>query len=386
MKQVIYFFSLVFLLFIFLLPDCAFPQDIKLRLAGDSTDVDEYDMRMTPYGKLWLALNGTDKQVGVTDNGSRLGLNLNQKVSKGISVFGTVELGVRLSEGGSVVNLSPDGNFGSGYINVSTSNDYNVFKVRRGFVGVDFAEYGSIAIGKQYASYYMIAGETDISEMVSGYTAFTSTPTGTDGGQTGTGKASNSVYYHNRIGSFEVSATTQFFINDPEYKRVLDCVGGSSYFYLTDEFKIGAGIQQLILSRKTFDKVRGLGGNPWYGVAGAELYLKNFYAGVNVARMEYGDLIDYNDSTVMYSGWSLEFAAKYTLGKWNFLGGVNLMKPDVKFDYINDDFRTVIGFLGVNYAVTKNFLLFMESKLDFSYDAFGKQPPSALIGGVRGMF
>ncbi|MCI0474013.1 MAG: hypothetical protein L0Y76_10575, partial [Ignavibacteria bacterium] len=292
--------AVLILLGVFFLTGLSFSQGISVKFADDTAKSGEYDFTVTPYGKLWLAFNGTDEQIGLTDNGSRLGLNMNQKVSKGISVYGLIELGIRLSEGGSVVNLSPDGNLNSGYLNVSASTDYNVFKLRKAYLGVDFGKYGKVAMGKQYASYYFIAGETDISEMVSGYTAFTSAPTGTDGGQTGTGKASNSIYYYNRIGRFEVTATTQFFINDPEYKRALDCAGASSYFYLTDEFKIGAGIQQMFLSRTSFEKVRGLSGNPWYGVAGAELYLKNFYAGVNVAREEHGDLINYNDTTVMY--------------------------------------------------------------------------------------
>ena len=93
-----------------------------------------------------------------------------------------------------------------------------MFLARLGFVGVDFGPLGKVAIGKQYAVQYDIASYTTDRFNVFGGQGTHAYVAGTDGGQTGTGRADRIVNYRNTIlkflevgfrGSFGAPGTTQ---------------------------------------------------------------------------------------------------------------------------------------------------------------------------------
>jgi hypothetical protein len=68
-----------------------------------------------------------------------------------------------------------------------------------GFVGADFGPFGRVAIGKQNAVHYVIAGYTTDRFNVFGGQGTSSYVAGTDGGATGAGRADRVVNNRNTI-------------------------------------------------------------------------------------------------------------------------------------------------------------------------------------------
>ena len=74
-----------------------------------------------------------------------------------------------------------------------------MFLARLGFIGVDFGPLGKVAIGKQNAVHYDIASYTTDRFNVFGGQGTHAYVAGTDGGETGTGRADRVVNYRNTL-------------------------------------------------------------------------------------------------------------------------------------------------------------------------------------------
>ena len=372
MGQIRFHINLVIILFLFISP------------FGRLISQEDYTKtKINPWGRFKVMLIGTDKNVGIVDAGSRLGLNVSKRINPGIKIFGGIELSIFLNTNDQFL-LSPDNGSSTGFLNVTVADEGNVFGVRKGFLGADFNEYGIVSLGKQTGAYYDVASTTDISENNSGYASYVYTPEGSDGGASGTGRASNSIVYKNTLGDFKIALAAQFKLSEEKFKSIVNSVGGSVIYKLPYNLKIGAAFNNVFLDPNAGKRVRGLKGNPVYAAACLNYSTDNLFLGVMYAYQENGDLATSRDSTVVYSGYGLEIAAKWTPFKnWSVLGGVNYKQPKNEDVLINKNFCRLVYFFGMQFEPFKDLLFYIESSVDKSVTPEGGSLPDDISFGVK---
>ncbi len=142
-------------------------------------------------GRLNLMILNSDSSTVLTNNSSRINFNFSKTITDSVTARSTLEYGL-----GNPQNNNVDEDTG-----ISTS-----FFNRLAFIAFDHDSAGSISFGKQWSTYYEVAGATDVF-WVNGGTAM-----GIYGGgdERGTARADESVKYDNSIGNFNLSAQYQF--------------------------------------------------------------------------------------------------------------------------------------------------------------------------------
>ena len=96
---------------------------------------------------------------------------------------------------------------GFGVINQVTQP---VFGARLGFFGVDFGAFGRLSFGKQNSTHYDITDYTTDRFNVFGGQSTATYVAGTDGGQSGTGRADQTILYHLKFAKiFDLGAQGQ---------------------------------------------------------------------------------------------------------------------------------------------------------------------------------
>lgn len=336
-----------------------------------------------PWGRIKYMIIGSNNTIGVTDPGSRLGLKVTQEINKGIKIYGGIELSVSLSSN-EKFRLSPDNSGSSGFLNVESIMNSSVFGLRKGYIGADFNEYGTVSLGKQYGAYYQVAGITDISENNSGYASFVYSPDGSDGGASGTGRASNSVLYKNTLGNLDIAISGQFKLSEKKFSRVVNSISGSLIYSLPLNINAGIAYNGIFLDPDIGGKVRGLNSNPLYSAFGINYSTEKFFLGLTYAYEESGDIAKVGDSTIVYSGYGIEISAMWKpFKKWSTLCGVNYKQPKNVDELVNKSFNTLVFFYGLQYQALTNLLLFIEGAYDRSVTPVGESLPSNISTGIK---
>ena len=337
---------------------------------------------LKPSGKFDFMTIGEDNRLGISDAGSRLGLRVTQKLNEDIMVFGGIELAANLSQGGGFA-VSPNNSTTSGFVKLTTTTG-NVFTLRKGFVGADFKKYGVVSVGKQYGAYYDVAGITDISENNSGYASFAFSPQGTDGGSSGTGRASNSFVYRNTINAFNIAVSGQAQLGATSANNLLNSLSTSVIYKTPFNINIGAGYNQYFFKPDIGVKVKGLNSDPKYAVIGINYNTNKWFAGLTYAYEKSGDLVNIGDTSVVFDGYGIELSAKWNATeKWGFLCGVNYKQPQTGDPLINGNYRILIFFYGVQFMPRKNILLFFEGAFNNSINETGNAQPSNIGTGMK---
>jgi len=110
-----------------------------------------------------------------------------------IKVIGTTEWGVNLVQSETSLNAGATTASGFGEVQQVT---HPVFGARLGFIGVDFGKWGRLSYGKQLSTHYDITSYTTDRFNVFGGQSTATYVAGTDGGQSGTGRADQMILYH----------------------------------------------------------------------------------------------------------------------------------------------------------------------------------------------
>ena len=109
-------------------------------------------------------------------------------------------------------NAGATTNSGFGVIQKTTQP---VFGARLGFFGVDFGKYGRFTFGKQNSTHYDITSYTTDRFNVFGGQSTATYVAGTDGGQSGTGRADQTMLYHLKFAKiFDFGAQGQLRTSD----------------------------------------------------------------------------------------------------------------------------------------------------------------------------
>ncbi|WP_068546141.1 porin [Thalassotalea crassostreae] len=136
----------------------------------------------------------------IKDGFSRINFNYTSKLSDGWSAIAKLEWKVLFTENDSDLVLSGNDKVGVGDSGETIAN-------RHGFLGVTHDKWGSITMGKQWGSTYMVTGVTD-SFMIYGGDALGIYDLG-DGGYTGVGRAEKALQYNNSFNNLSVSVQLQ---------------------------------------------------------------------------------------------------------------------------------------------------------------------------------
>ncbi len=172
------------------------------------------------YGRFDGHLAFTHDDVRVENNSSRLGVMVEQPVLGGLTLLAGGEWRVSFGKGDTTYNLSESPDSGLGTFQASTNQ---AFSTRLGFVGLRLANYGALTLGKQWSVYYDVSGWTDLYTVFGAHGSSTYNA-GTDGGQTGNGRADEALVYRVALGPLRVGVQAQFLDSTP---KVVDGLAGS---------------------------------------------------------------------------------------------------------------------------------------------------------------
>jgi predicted porin len=336
------------------------------------------------YGQLRAHLAAYKDDLEVQDNASRIGLNFATR-SK-IKVIAGVEWGVNLVQSETQFNLSAAGSQDFGGV---VTNTTPVFTARLGFTGADFGPFGRVTIGKLYAPQYDIAGYTTDRFNVFGGQGTFAYVAGTDGGQTGTGRADRVVQYRNTLFKIlELGVQGQFHAvgND----TTSDGVAGSIQVKVLPGVKAGATYTRTNWSPEK-QQIRGLGGNSDYMAVGTRIDWRMLEFGLVYAHQHNGDVayIPLNNAAnqvvpVVFDANGLEIYARAGWKRFGLIGGYSATYPDVVDPLVNPNFKVRYFILGAEWFFAKNGRIYSESRLDMdSVTAAGDPGYSVFTIGFR---
>ena len=359
-------------------PAAALAQDV---VAGDSAAPKEARPSFLEGFRLYGSLRGQMafylRTVELQGNASRIGFRLTRDfLNAGLRVFGQVELGLRIMDDLAGFNVSgnPEG-FGR---LESVSGRSPVF-ARLGFVGFDFGRYGLLTAGKQWSTYYDVAGYTDQLWVFGGRASGTYVR-GSDGGGAGTGRASKAVTYRNRIGGLTLGGQMQL-----EANRLtgLGSIGGSAQYAFPFGLTVGAAVNVGDVPDVISESILGAKEHESTVVFGAAVDRPRWYAAVTYSVQVSHDARNVDTLTVAFDATGLEFIGYYDVARrFRISGGFNALTPEV-ISPLHPDFRIRYGVIGGAFYFNSQTLIYAEWRFERSVNELGVGEPNALVVGVR---
>ncbi len=347
--------------------------DFALGGTKESSGADNFIGTFEAYGQLRTHLASFRDDLEVQDNATRVGMNFATRGA--IKMFAGTEWGVNLVRSETQFNLSAAGSdtdFGS----VATTTN-PVFLARLGFVGVDFGPLGKVAIGKQYAVQYDIAGYTTDRFNVFGGQGTHAYVAGTDGGQTGTGRADRIVNYRNTILKFlEVGVQGQF--RGAGNDTTTDGAGGSLQFKILPGVKFGGTYTRTNWS-PTQQQLRGMGSNSDYMAVGTRIDWRILQFGAVYSRQHNGDVAfvaapNGQSTPIVFDAVGAEVYTRINVGRFAVIGGYTLQDPKVRDPLLNPNFKTSYFILGAEWFFAKNGKVYSESRIDVDSTTAAGEP------------
>ncbi|WP_026973480.1 porin [Aliagarivorans marinus] len=153
-------------------------------------------------GRLNLMIENSDSSTELTNNSSRINFNFSKSITDSVTARSTLEYGLGNPQNNNSKVACGDADCTEDEeVGFSTS-----FFNRLAFIAFDHDSAGSISFGKQWSTYYEVAGATDV------FWVYGGTAVGIYGGgdERGTARADESVKYDNSFGNFNLSAQYQF--------------------------------------------------------------------------------------------------------------------------------------------------------------------------------
>ncbi|OQX80022.1 MAG: hypothetical protein B6D64_03875 [Bacteroidetes bacterium 4484_276] len=329
------------------------------------------------YGNICGQLAFYKEIVEVQNNGSKAGLYIDYSINKGVKIFGNTEWAINLVDNNYSFNASAitDENIPDALFDETNS----AFTTRLGYLGVDFKKYGILTIGKQWSAYYDVSGWTDMFTVFGGQASSTYL-TGTDGGETGAGRAAKAVVYRNKLGPLKFSLQAQL-------NGVRANYGGSVSLKLYKGLHIGAGINDIRISKDAEEYIMNVKDFEVTGIFGVKYQSQKVYAAFNF-NLHGGDVIPIHEpDTVFVYGYHFsgyEFYTKYNIKPWlSVHGGLNIQVPTTKNTIIDDNFHLAYYVVGGEISVSPAIKTYIELKFDDSVNAEGKHSFNVYTAGLN---
>lgn len=351
---------------------------------------DELDnFSFSTYGTLRAHLATFSGQGEIQDASPRVGFFINYYLGRHnqFRIYSGGEFAINLID--NQVNFQADPNVNNGgFSALHFLENKSTFSTRLGYVGIDFAKYGNITIGKQNSLYKDIADKTDIFNVMSGQASYVYSPTGADGGETGTGRAESAFIYSNQIGKIVFGFQSQFRANANTF---FDSFATYLNFRVSKYFSVGAAYNKVFPRTDYFNltSIQDLDGDPEYITFNAIYNTGKLYIAAVYASQKNGDFVnvinDEEEISVFYNGKGYELAAYYMLMKdrLKLMTGFNYKAPETNNPNLPKDFRKRLYLIGLQYQFVKYAALYSEYKFEDSITAKGFHSPNVFMIGLR---
>jgi len=340
------------------------------------------------YGSLRLRFRSETKGEWLfNDGGSRAGLKGRYQLFPRRWLFARAEVGFNLlDELDALVNPgSNDPNGGRGA---------SVF--RRLFFGGFESPNLFLVYGKTWSVYYKVSSFTDRFAGTGGQASGTYNA-GTDGGDTGTGRAERALqsrllvdFLPERWGIEPFSLNIQLQtrrpipqVHDAHYDYAL---GLSALLATRENFSLGVAYNSAKVpdTDKPAIRASGIDGDAEALTLGVRWFDENRYLASVVSRLDNHEATDEGN---YFDAWGWEVYAQYRLrGKWWVTGGWNLLRPDSDQDQAGD-YRVQFGVVGLRYALDDfDRYLYANLRSEHSRSQDGSRPGDVVTIGIRWNF
>jgi predicted porin len=350
------------------------------------------------YGALRGHIADFGDAAEVQDASPRVGFRFDHGFGAGKALFVGGEFGINFFD--NTRNLSLDPNGREDFASVVSGDSPATFSTRLGYIGLDLAQWGRVSIGKQYGVFNDVAGWPDMLNVLSGKGEFVFAPTGTDGGEVGTGRADNAVLYRNTLGKLQLGLQTQ--MNASAGQRLFDSVGVSVRYPVLDGLTLGAAYQQAFLNPDSLSigQLRGLDGDPTYFVVGFNYQLGPFALAGIYNRQDNGNFVTVADAlgplSIFYGADGIDLMGRYAIGeRWQAYLGFSDVDPDIRDPLLDPGFRDRYYTFGLERALSESrsgyydqprLSVYVEGQLNDSRDASGVPGPDVFLLGLRYLF
>src|SRR6476659_9319808 len=263
------------------------PAVAKSEMATVTTGVKpevRYTGAFQPYGSLRTIISiPANGAAEVQDNATRVGINFS--TFGPVKVIGTGEWGVNLVQSETTLNAGATTSSGFGVVEQTTQP---VFGARLGFFGVDSGKFGRLTFGKQNSTHYDIASYTTDRFNVFGGQSTATYVAGTDGGQSGTGRADQTILYNlNFAKIFDFGAQGQ--LRTADTPQAFNGFGFSLQATVLPGLKIGGAYNKTYFNPQLTQVIFNGSGTDYWTV-GAKGEWRNLEWGAVWARQANGDI------------------------------------------------------------------------------------------------
>lgn len=350
-------------------------------LYAQETRRDSIKLAITPYGSFRGHIAAIQDEVEIQENASRIGFEVSVHGQK-FRYFAGVELAINLFR--SPNSLNADGNTNSGFLRLDQVQNAQVFATRLGFLGVDMGKYGTLTVGKQWGLYYDVSGYTDKFNVFGGQGSATYVNNG-DGGESGTGRASQAIVYRNNFGRLHIGGQVQLRSADSGY--FIDGFALNAQFEVLRGFRLGATYNKVYISDFFVDNVLGFGSQPEYLVIGASYNTAVWDFGLVYATHKNGDLaetiIEEELVSAIYDATGLEFLVKFKKPWYTLLAGLNIYNPKVDDLPFDPDFEREFYIIGAEFKPTRYAYFYTEYRFSNSTSSLGLDASNVYTLGIR---
>jgi len=331
--------------------DISFRRLFRLQKGDERPEPSGFDV----YGSVRIRAREQDGRDELQDGGSRIGGEAHWQFGQDYFLFGRYEAGFNLL---SDLAFESEPGEETGQIRDSLFN-------RLAYVGM-VAPFGYLAAGKNWSTYYAVAGLTDRFSGTGGSASGTYNAN-SDGGATGTGRADDvlqsklslEVLPHTLFKPFNFNVQAQQG-NPIPYGRGAEygtAFGVSALMTTQRNFTLGMAHNYAEIDLDTYPSLRdiGISGSARALLLGARAFGDKWYVGLLVSRLENHET---TSEGIYFHGWGSELYAQFQLTErfWA-VGGYNRLEPDsdqvqagayevnyflLELRYSIDDFRRMI--------------------------------------------
>lgn len=323
---------------------------------ADAKAAAEQPNSIAAYASLRIKYGVTDDGSGWSDGGSLAGVDGQWQFRPQFWLLGRAEVGFNILSGLDALqsqfdsnSSAPEGQFADSvfrrllYVGLETPNTY-------------------LIVGKNWSTYYKIAGYTDRFS-VGGGNASGAYNAGTDGGASGTGRANYVLQTRMQLDIFpDTWGIAPFNLNmQIQQSQPIPQVSGQKYgtqFGLSavlrtrNNYTIGLGYNQANITNVDNPDIvaAGIKGNDQDFIIGSHWYGKNWYLGTVVSR-----LLNHmtTDEEKYFDTWGWEVFSSYTFQKkYTVTAGLNYLYPDSDQPQIGE-YKLQYEILGLRYHFTQ---------------------------------
>jgi predicted porin len=335
---------------------------------------------MDVYGRLDGHLAFTRDDIQVKNNSSRFGFMVQQSVLGSLTVVGGGEWKMNLGSGDTTYNITENPDTGLGTFQSTTTQ---AFTTRLAYVGMRFDKYGTLTLGKQWGVYYDVSGWTDV------YTTFgthgsSTFNAGTDGGQTGEGRADSALIYRVVLGSLRIGVQAQFL---PQRPSVVDGLAGAVIYQLGPGWRVGAAYSHAFLDFGTTPLVGYDGKDAQAFTAGVSFERAGWkLASVNTWTHDH-EIVKTPAAAVMYDTLGAElFVSRRFEDLVQVFAGLDFAIPrglDARF--VNPNYGTRDVLLGARLLLDNKAgsFVYLEGRTGETRDASGTRADDVVMLGLR---